>query len=75
MVSVHFSTPSTKNSTRLTPTLSLAVAVIVYVPETVAPSAGAVSVTAGGVVSELFTVTLFGSLARLPAASTALAVA
>ncbi len=50
-------------------------AVIVYVPDTVAPSAGAVSVTAGGVVSVLLTVTLFESLAVLPAASTALALA
>ncbi len=42
----------------MTPTLSLAVAVIAIVPLTVAPFAGAVIEVVGGVVSALFTVTL-----------------
>src|SRR5689334_24819701 len=52
-VSVHCKTPLTKNSTRVTPTLSLAVAVIVIVDlrATSAPFAGLVIETVGGVVS------------------------
>src|SRR2546427_8842183 len=44
-------TPSTRNCTPATPTLSEAVAVTATVPLTVAPFAGAVTLTAGGVVS------------------------
>ncbi len=43
--------PSTKNSTRLIPPASLASAASVVVPVTVAPFAGAVTDTVGGVVS------------------------
>src|SRR5712691_10209930 len=49
--------PSSVNCTPATPTLSLAVAATVTVPETVAPPAGAVSVTLGAVVSGTLTVT------------------
>jgi hypothetical protein len=50
-VSVEWSEPSTKSSTRLTPTLSLALAETVTVPLTVAPLAGDVIDVVGGVVS------------------------
>src|SRR4029079_4362276 len=43
--------PSTRNCTPATPTLSAALAETVMVPETVAPAAGAVIATVGGVVS------------------------
>src|SRR5216684_818107 len=43
--------PSSLNCTPTTPTLSLAVAVTVTVPDTVEPPAGAVSATVGAVVS------------------------
>src|SRR5262245_26184287 len=60
-VSVDRTTPSTRNSTRVTPTLSEALAVSVTVPLTVVPAEGAVKDTAGGVASAgggaLFTVT------------------
>ena len=45
------SAPSTKSSTRVTPTLSLAFAATVTVPLTVAPLAGEVIDVVGGVVS------------------------
>src|SRR5687767_7608092 len=51
VVSVATTVPSTRNSTRVTPTLSLALAEIVTVPLTVAPAAGEVSDTVGCVVS------------------------
>ena len=61
----------------MTPTLSAAVALTgVAVPETVAPAAGAVTETVGGVVSGdgLATVTLTGvAVVELPAASRAMA--
>src|SRR5918995_1770857 len=44
-------TPSSRNCTPVTPTLSEASAVTATVPETVAPPAGLVTLTAGGVVS------------------------
>ena len=66
--------PSTWNCTPTTPTSSDAVAVIVVVPETVAPSAGALIFTVGAVVS-LNTVTVTAAdVAALPAASRARAV-
>jgi hypothetical protein len=70
--------PSTKNWTPVTPTLSEAEALTVVVPETVAPEAGDVMLTVGGVVSgggafDTFTVTA-ADVVWLPAASRALAV-
>ena len=58
---------SSRNCTPTTPTLSEALAVTLVVPETVAPEAGAVMLTEGGVVSggggggALFTVTVTGA--------------
>src|SRR5437773_1855175 len=67
--------PSTRNCTPATPTLSEAEALTVTDPDTVAPDAGAVMLTAGGVVSEFDTVTVTGDeVVRLPAASRAVAV-
>src|SRR5882672_3402718 len=70
--------PSEKNCTPTTPTLSEALALTAIVPETVAPLAGAVMLTAGGVVSgggALFTVTVTAAeVVRFPAASRATAV-
>jgi hypothetical protein len=64
--------PSSRNWTPTTPTLSEAVAETVTVPDTVAPLAGAVIVTVGGLLS---TVTLTLLLVVLfPAASRATAV-
>src|SRR2546422_543879 len=66
--------PSRRNWTPTTPMLSDALALIVVVPETVAPFAGAVRLTVGGVVS-LSTVTVIAAaVAVLPAASRATAV-
>src|SRR5439155_1226574 len=62
-------TPSSLNCTPTTPTLSVAVAETVTVPETLAAGAGAVSATVGGAVSA--TVTLTAALAVWPAASRA----
>ena len=67
--------PSTRNCTPATPTLSEAEALTVTVPETVAPDAGAVRLTEGGVVSAFDTVTVTADeVVRLPAASRAVAV-
>src|SRR5207253_1723480 len=69
--------PSSLNCTPATPTLSAALAETVTAPATVAPAAGAVIDTVGGVVSgtELVTVTLTAAaVAVLPAASRATAV-
>src|SRR5438093_10228533 len=69
--------PSSLNCTPTTPTLSLAVAVTVVVPVTVAPFVGTSIAIVGGVVSAgvLDTVTLIaGDVAMLPAASRATAV-
>src|SRR5206468_3093888 len=61
--------PSSRNWTPATPTLSAAVAVIVVVPETVAPFAGAVTLTVGGGVW-LQTVTGYAAeVVAFPAAS------
>src|SRR5439155_1477788 len=60
-------TPSSLNCTPTTPTLSVAVAEIVTVPETLAAGAGAVSATVGGVVSR--TVVLPAAVAVLPVSS------
>ena len=66
--------PSRRNWTPTTPTLSDALAVTVVVPVTVAPFAGAVMLTVGGVVSfETVTVTA-AAVVVLPAASRATAV-
>src|SRR5437868_8307329 len=65
-------TPSTLNWTPTTPTLSLALADTVTALATVAPAAGAVIETTGGVRSPLSTVTLTGAdVVALPAASRA----
>src|SRR5437667_990090 len=67
-------TPSSLNCTPTTPTLSVASADTVIVPDTVAPVDGAVMETVGGVVS-LKTVTLTATaVAVFPAASRATAV-
>src|SRR5258705_2297090 len=70
--------PSSLNCTPTTPTLSEALAVTLVVPETVAPEAGAVILTVGGVVSggggggALFTVTVTAAEAgRTPSLSPA----
>src|SRR5258708_7076427 len=66
--------PSSLNCTPTTPTLSDALAPTVVVPDTVAPAAGAVMLTVGGVVS-LKTVTVAAAaVAVLPAPSRATAV-
>ena len=51
MVAVPTAWPSTENATLLTPTLSVALAVIATEPDSGAPLAGAVIDTFGGVVS------------------------
>src|SRR5204862_6057358 len=70
--------PSSKNCTPATPTLSEAFAVTGIVPETVAPLAGELMLTVGGVVSgggPFETLTVTGAeVVRLPAASRAIAV-
>src|SRR5206468_621363 len=53
--------PSTRNCTPATPILSEAEALTVTVPDTVAPDAGALMLTEGGVVSAFDTVTVTGS--------------
>src|SRR5205823_220970 len=65
-----------RNSTRVTPTLSVALAGSATMPGTVLPAAGEVIETVGGVVSldVLRTVTLIVAVAVLPAASNAEAV-
>src|SRR5262245_38688490 len=69
--------PSPKNWTPTTPTLSAALAETVTVPDTVAPFAGEVIFTVGGVVSgggALLTVTVTAAdVVRFPAASRAIA--
>src|SRR6185436_724350 len=70
-------TPSSRNCTPTTPTLSLALAVTLTVALTVAPPAGALTLTVGPVVSgtALDTVTLRAAeVVWLPAASRARAV-
>src|SRR5918996_4267436 len=77
VLSVPSGCPSTKNSTAVTPTLSVALALTMTVPDTSAPLAGSVIATLGGVVSDavLDTVTVTGAeVVRLPAASRATAV-
>src|SRR2546426_887177 len=66
--------PSRRNWTPTTPTLSDALALIVVVPETVAPFAGAVRLTVGGVVSLSTVPVTAAAVAVLPAASRATAV-
>src|SRR5882724_1128295 len=67
--------PSTRNCTPATPTLSLAVALTVVVPDTVAPFPGELMLTPGAVVSAFDTVTVTADdVVRLPAASRAIAV-
>jgi len=65
-------TPSAKNRTSRMPTLSDALALIVIVPETVPPDAGAVMAVTGGVLSAV-PVTV-AAVVRFPAASRATAV-
>src|SRR5689334_8527252 len=60
-VSVDCSTPSRRNSTLVTPTLSLALAVTLTVADTVAPFAGAVIEAVGAVVSPADAVSLCSS--------------
>ena len=73
-----FVVPSRRNCTLVTPTLSAAVALTATLaPDTVAPAAGAVTDTVGGVVSgvALETVTLTAAeVVVFPAASRATAV-
>ena len=66
-MSVHLSAPLTRNSTRMTPRSSLAVAaiVVVFAFGTVDPFVGAVICTVGLVVSG--TVTVIVTLPELPA--------
>ncbi len=66
--------PSSLNCTPATPTLSAALAVTAIVPETVAPLAGEVMLTVGGVVSLATAIVIGAEVARLPAASRAAAV-
>ena len=67
--------PSTRNCTPETPTLSDASADSVTIAQTVAPLAGAVTVTDGGAVSALLTMTLIEvETPRLPASSSAMAM-
>ena len=72
VVSCPYMTPSRRNSTLVTPTLSVALTVSVIVPLTVAPFVGAVAATVGATVSaaafETVTVTL-AAVPMLPAAS------
>ena len=69
------STPSSRNCTLETPTLSVAVAVTVTEPDTVDPPAGAEIATFGEVVSALLTVTATSAdTFALPARSRATAV-
>src|SRR5262249_46267607 len=67
-------TPSSRNCTPTTPTLSLASADIAMVPCRLEPADGAVNEQVGGVVSALFVVTVRVAVAVLPAASRATAV-
>ena len=66
--------PSNWNCTPATPTLSLALAETVMLPETVAAFAGADIETVGGVVSALETVTVTEAMEVFPAASRARAL-
>src|SRR3954469_14135074 len=69
------STPSRRNRTPTTPTLSPALAVTLTEPVTVAPAIGAVTVTVGGVVSAAAWVVALAAVERadsFPAASVAL---
>src|SRR5207249_3225192 len=75
--SVPSGAPSSLNCTPATPTSSLALAITVIVPVTVAPAVGLVTDTVGDVVSAapLSTVTVTGGdVATFPAASRATAV-
>jgi len=66
--------PSSRNCTPTTPTLSEALAVTLIVPATMVPEAGEVMLTVGGVVS-LNTVTVTGSdVHSMPSESLATAV-
>lgn len=71
MVSVFTTVPLTRKLTEATTTLSLAVAESVTLPFTLAPLVGAVSVTVGGVVSNMLVVKFQLKLAAngLPARS------
>jgi hypothetical protein len=74
VISAPSGAPSSRKRTPTTPTLSLAVADTVTVPDTVAPATGAVIETVGGVLS-LKSVTLTAALVVwFPAASRATAV-
>src|SRR5207245_906799 len=66
--------PSSLNWTPATPTLSLALAVTVTVLDTVAPAAGAVIETDGGVRSFPTVTVISAEVVTLPAASRAMAV-
>lgn len=66
--------PSTKKSTRVTPTLSLAFAWMLTVPLTVAPAAGLVIDAVGGVVSPAVPGTSVNDPALLPLPNVAVTV-
>src|SRR5207249_2813765 len=66
--------PSSRNCTPTTPTLSDALAVIVVVPDTVAPELGAVIAVVGAVVSLKTVTATAAAVVALPAASRATAV-
>src|SRR6266404_451894 len=66
--------PSTWNCTPATPTLSEAFAASVTEPDTVAPGAGELTDTDGGVVSLKTVIVTAAEVVRLPAASRAIAV-
>jgi hypothetical protein len=75
VVSVPTRVEPTKNSTFATAMLSAAVALMATFPPTVAPSAGAVRLTVGGVTSAFWTVAeLAADVVALPFVSVALAV-
>src|SRR5690348_17098091 len=71
LVSVSNSTPSMKKRTRTTPTLSLADAVMVTWPLTVALFAGVVTATPVGAAVSTVQVVLAGVASTLPTASVA----
>ena len=71
VVSVDFNTPPSRNSTLVTATLSVALAVTVVVPTSVAPAAGAVIAVVGAVRSLLTVTPTAAEALLLPAASKA----
>lgn len=69
-----FNTPSTYDSTFMTPTASVAFTVIETIPETFPPFTGEVIITTGAILSTaLLTDTVMEVVVALPAASVAVA--